>query len=107
MIASSQFSNLQLGNLATWQFGNLAIWQLGNLATWQFGNLARNAELTFNFGNLQNWELSILATYIHKKSKMFQHHTTSKTSKHQLQIPVVWILRSMKKVYDDLIIINL
>ena len=25
MIASSQFSNLQLGNLATWQLGNLAI----------------------------------------------------------------------------------
>ena len=24
MIANSQFSNLQLGNLATWQFGNLA-----------------------------------------------------------------------------------
>ena len=40
MIARSQFSNLQLGNLATWQFGNLAFWQLGNLATWQFGNLA-------------------------------------------------------------------
>ena len=39
MIASSQFSNLQLGNLA------------------------RNAELTFNFGNFQNWELSILATF--------------------------------------------
>jgi hypothetical protein len=47
MIASSQFSNLQLGNLATWQFGNLA----------------RNAELTLNFGNFQNWELSILATF--------------------------------------------
>jgi hypothetical protein len=58
MIASSQFSNLQFGNLATWQFGNLAIWQLGNLATWQFGNLATCFQLwklsklaTFNFGN--------------------------------------------------------
>jgi hypothetical protein len=60
MIASSQFSNLQLGSLATWQFGNLA--------TWQFGNLERNAELTFNFGNFQFWQLSfwqlsILATF--------------------------------------------
>ena len=75
MIASSQFSNLQLGILATWQFGKLAIWQLGNLATWQFGNLARNAELTFNFGNFQFLQLSIFATFnfgnfqkIHKKS---------------------------------------
>ena len=76
MIASSQFSNLQLGNLATWQFGNLAIWQLGkkcwtysqhsqfsnlqlgNLATWQFGNLA-----IWQLGNFQNLELSILATF--------------------------------------------
>jgi hypothetical protein len=56
MIASSQFSNLQLCKLTTWQLGNLATWQFGNLATWQFGNLARNAEHTFNF---QNWELSI------------------------------------------------
>ena len=57
MIASSQFSNLQLQicNLATWQFGNLVIWQLDNLA--------RNAELTFNFGNFLNLELSILATF--------------------------------------------
>ena len=45
MIASSQFSNLQLGNLA------------------------RNSELTFNFGNFQNWKLSILAIFnsIHQK----------------------------------------
>ena len=58
MIASSQFSNLQLGNLAIWELGNL-----NNMATWQFGNFARNAELTFNFGNIQNWELSNLATF--------------------------------------------
>ena len=55
MIASSQFSNLQLGNLETWQ--------LGNLATWQFGNSARNAELTFNFGNFQFYQLSFFATF--------------------------------------------
>jgi len=47
MIASSQFSNLQLGNLAIWQLGNLA----------------RNAELTFNFGNFQFLQLSIFATF--------------------------------------------
>ena len=42
MIASSQFSNLQLQicNLATWQLGNLTIWQLGNLTIWQLGILA-------------------------------------------------------------------
>ena len=54
MIASSQFSNLQLGNLATWQFGNLAIWQLGNLATWQLSKFG-----TFNFGYFSFWQLSI------------------------------------------------
>ena len=32
MIASSQFSNLQLSNLATWPLGNLTTWQFGNLA---------------------------------------------------------------------------
>ena len=52
MIASSQFSNLQLGNLAIWQLGNIA----------------RNAELTstlatFKIGNFQFWQLSILATF--------------------------------------------
>jgi hypothetical protein len=49
MIASSQFSNLQL---AIWQLGKKAKRQL---TTWQFGSIAINAEITFNFGNFQNW----------------------------------------------------
>ena len=53
MIASSQFSNLQLGNsrqLATC-----------NLATWQLSNSRQLA--TCNFGNLQIWQLAILTIF--------------------------------------------
>ena len=64
MIASSQFSNLQLGNLTTWQFGSSAIWQLDNLATWQ--EMLKSTLATFNRYNFQLWQLSILATF--KKS---------------------------------------
>ena len=61
MIASSQFSNLQL---AIWQLGNLAIWQL---ATWQLGNLeiwqdmlnSLSTLATFQIGNFQFCQLSI------------------------------------------------
>ena len=73
MIASSQFSNLQLVNLATWQLGNLATWQLSKLAIWQLGNLA-----TWQFGNLAIaiWQLGILATHF-----QFCQFSTSATFK--------------------------
>ena len=67
MIASSQFSNLQLGNLAAWQFGNLTTWQFGNLTIWQLSKkcwthfqLWQLSKLgTFNFGYFSFWQLSI------------------------------------------------
>ena len=53
MIASSQFSNLQLGNLAIWQLGNLRIWQLSKKC-WTHFQLWQLSEFeTFNFGNFQ------------------------------------------------------
>ena len=113
----SQVHNLETYNL---QLGNLKIWKLDNLArnaelTFNFGNF-QNWELsilaTFNFGfNFGNFHFISFISSIsfnftlpisfyqnlsnqEKKIKNVQHHTTSKTSKHQLQIPVVWILRS-------------
>ena len=95
MIASSQFSNLQLDNLATRQLGNLATYQemLNSLST-----LA-----TFNFCNFHFWQLSILATFKKSKRKitLYTLELISRKNSQFLQLwlmiphfQLVWILRS-------------